>query len=1225
MNGKKIFRTFLLSILFVVSLLLANFFIVLVELDASRFDGLILNLSGRQRMLSQRILVYTKAYAQPERQLAARDSLHELLRVWESSAIRIDQFVERTTFYYSPLLKSYRADNKVSLELLQSCKSQIMDLLRSNDIDENQLLTIEKKLTEFLYSMDKTVASYQLFYEQKLLILKYLEIFGLILSLLIIFIIIGRIAYPAQKRAAIAEETLHSLNHQLSWAMEQSRLAGFTLQIGTGTLKWTREPEKILGTSAFQLSTLESLMCKMDPANQKILQQAIDQLNKDKKRSYFECELDTGNQVQTIIMGQLEFAGISGEEERLVQGILQDITKYRLLKNEVEKSHRLFDTVIQSSPDALFFVKLPDNTIIDCNETALEMFGYSFKEELIGSLGEKLQVEPFNQQQVQTAWESINSKGFYVVQMDYRRKDGSIFHGMLHISMLREFDLHVVRVTDISDRFHRDKALQELKNELEEAHELSGLGSWSHQIGSRYLHMSKQACALLGYTDPELRFTFDDFSRLVHPDDRKRLAEAMENCFHSAGHFSQEVRFLHQTGHYIWLLAQGKPKYGSGGQVIGVLGAFMDINSRKLTELENRLLANVADKTNNGVIITNPDGLTTWINSGFTRISGFTLDDLRDKKPGQVLQGPLSDRATIKRISGKLKRKEGFNEEIINYSKEGKAYWVQINVSPVFNEFGALQYFIAIQHDVTERKETEQKIIESREKYKRAQMLAHLGHWSIRFKPHSVDWSDELFDIYGRERALGSPSVSEYLEDIVFQEDIAHSLEQVEKAQKEGFSQFIQRIKRPDGSIRYLETNCQPFYEEGKIRGVNGTCIDITEKVLAEQLLIVEKKKAEEASKAKADFLSTMSHEIRTPLNAIIGLSHLLLQNQPRKDQEENLKTLRFSGENLLSLINDILDFSKIEAGKIQIEQETFDFSELIRSIQHTFVFKAKEKKIQFRSSLPKNLPRHLKGDSVRLTQILNNLLGNAFKFTDAGYVGLIIKQIEQTEQFCRLEFNVEDTGIGISQEQQKSIFDSFTQASASITRKYGGTGLGLSITKKLLKLLGSDIHLKSKPGEGSTFSFELRFEIPTQATDRGKNQDVFHELSLLEGKKVLLAEDNKINVMVARQFLENWKFSVDVAENGLRVLELLRNNTYDVVLMDIQMPEMDGLTAASIIKKENLGNGVPMIALTASALAEVQERVFQAGMVDFVTKPFQPDELRLKVSKAIADYKGLV
>lgn len=1205
---------------------MANFCIVLLELEASRCDGLILNLSGRQRMLSQRILIYSKDYLQPERRNEAKKQLNKLLREWESSAIRIDQYVEKTTFYYVPLLKSYKECSALSFLLLHDCKNLVRELTLTEKPSTTQLSIIEHKLNDFLASMEKTVESYQRFHELKLVILKYLEIAGIVFSLILIVLIITRIAIPAQKSAQHYETTLKSLNHQLSWAMEQSRLLGFTLHVKSGRLKWTGDTLQILGYQETELQDIRSLFEKTNADHQKGLQNAFDQLLKEKKRSFFECKVERYKNSHSVIIGQLEYVGISNGEDRMVQGIIQDVTKYNNLKNEVNKTHRIFNTVIQNSPDAYFFVSIPENTISDCNETALRLFGYSSKKELVGTYGVDLQVNPFTEAELKEALFNIENLGHHAMQMDYKKKDGSIFHGFLSISMLKEFNVQVVRVTDISERFHSEKALRELKNELEEAHELSGLGSWSHLTGNQYFSFSPQASQLLGITDENLRFTYDDFSRLVHPDDRKRLADSIENCFSSAGLFNQEVRFLHQSGEYKWLLTQGKPKYDAKGKVIGILGTFMDVHKRKITELENKLLANVADKTDNGVIITNPEGLITWINSGFTRISGYTLDDLKNKKPGSVLQGPQSDRSAIKRIAEKIKRHEGFNEELINYTKDGNTYWTQINASPVFNEYGTLQYFIAIQQDITKRKETEQKVIESREKYKRAQMLAHLGHWSIRFKPLSIDWSEELYVIYGRDKALGPPNQDEYFKKILHTDDIEHSLAQIEKARKEGFSQFVQRIIRPDGSTRYLETNCQPIYEKERLMGVNGTCIDITEKVLAEQQLIIEKKKAEEASKAKAEFLSVMSHEIRTSLNAIIGLSQLLLQNSPRPDQLEQMKTLRFSGENLLSLINDILDFSKIEAGKIQIEKINFDFKELTRSLHHTFSFTTQEKNIKFRLTEQEGIPQFLLGDPVRLTQILNNLLGNAVKFTDKGYVGLSIKIVEQKNEGIRLLFEVEDTGIGISLEQQVNIFEKFTQASASITRKYGGTGLGLSITKKLLQLLGSDIHLQSKPGEGSTFGFELYFELPAIASKSRSGTELHHvDSSELAGARVLLAEDNKINVMVARQFLEGWKFTVDVAENGIKAIEKLCENKYDVVLMDLQMPEMDGITATQLIKKENLGEGVPIIALTASALAEVQEQVFQAGMIDFVTKPFQPGELKLKLSKAISQSKGMI
>lgn len=386
------------------------------------------------------------------------------------------------------------------------------------------------------------------------------------------------------------------------------------------------------------------------------------------------------------------------------------------------------------------------------------------------------------------------------------------------------------------------------------------------------------------------------------------------------------------------------------------------------------------------------------------------------------------------------------------------------------------------------------------------------------------------------------------------------------------------------------------------------------ERSIKEQELIQAKKQAEHASMAKAQFLSTMSHEIRTPLNAVIGITHLLLQDDPKPDQVENLNALRFSGENLLALINDILDFSKIEAGKIEFEEADFSLDEQMTGLRQSFGFKAREKGLEFNVCESSDIPATLVGDPTRLSQILNNLLSNAIKFTETGKVSLKVAVKKQTQKTVDLYFEVKDSGIGVPKDKLGAIFESFSQASTDTSRKFGGTGLGLTITKKLLELQGSKIKVKSKTGQGATFYFTLRFKIG-QAKLVGRDS-VFHQsgtdFESLEGYKVLLVEDNAMNVIVARQFLNRWKLDFDHAKDGEEAVRKVVDGAYDLVLMDLQMPVMDGYEATLLIRQTH--PNLPIIALTASAMLEIQEQVYKVGMNDFVTKPFNPRDLYQKI-----------
>lgn len=387
-----------------------------------------------------------------------------------------------------------------------------------------------------------------------------------------------------------------------------------------------------------------------------------------------------------------------------------------------------------------------------------------------------------------------------------------------------------------------------------------------------------------------------------------------------------------------------------------------------------------------------------------------------------------------------------------------------------------------------------------------------------------------------------------------------------------------------------------------------------------EQELMRARDIAEEAAIAKQQFLTNMSHEIRTPMNAVIGMTHLLLHENPRPEQKENLNVLKFSSENLLALINDILDYGKIEAGEITFENIDFNLKELVNNLKLAHSVRAEEKGIRIYSRIDPQLPDIVIGDPVRLTQILNNLFSNAIKFTHKGSVTLNIKLKEAVDEYMQVYFSVTDTGIGIAPELKDYIFESFTQASSDTTRHFGGTGLGLSITKRLLQLQGSDISLESEPGKGSVFSFVLQLKTSRKSQhdlDAVYNGAVlaFNDLS---GYRLLVVDDNEINMMVASKFLRKWALSVDCVQSGLEAVERVKEVHYDMILMDLQMPGMTGYEASRRIRALHgeRFKDIPIIALSADVMAETKEKVIEAGMNDYVSKPFNPHELYGKIAR---------
>jgi len=380
--------------------------------------------------------------------------------------------------------------------------------------------------------------------------------------------------------------------------------------------------------------------------------------------------------------------------------------------------------------------------------------------------------------------------------------------------------------------------------------------------------------------------------------------------------------------------------------------------------------------------------------------------------------------------------------------------------------------------------------------------------------------------------------------------------------------------------------------------------------------LIKAKEKAEKASNARTDFLSTVSHELRTPLNAINGITHLLLEENPKKSQLHYLNSLQYSGNYLTAFINDILEINKIDSNKTELEHINFDLKQLLEDIRNSLIELATKNKNAFILDIDPKIPNNLIGDPIKLSQIFINLINNALKFTKNGKVCIIAKLKSFEGEKATIFFEIIDTGIGIPTEKLETVFESFSQGSTEINRKYGGTGLGLTIVKKLLHLLGSTIHLESTLGEGSCFSFELQLSVNSNqaAPVEQKVKTNLNGFNNIKGKNILVVEDNTINQMITKRMLENKEILCEVIDNGEQAIEALRNNSYDLVLMDVHLPGINGTIATQEIRKFN--STTPIIAMTAISLNENREMLLSFGMNDVITKPFIPKDFYNLLSK---------
>jgi two-component system sensor histidine kinase/response regulator len=776
-------------------------------------------------------------------------------------------------------------------------------------------------------------------------------------------------------------------------------------------------------------------------------------------------------------------------------------------------------------------------------------------------------------------------------------------------------------ITDISEQKKYADALKESESLLLEAQSIAKIGNWYFDLITRETYWSESLFSILEVESiPENIEKFEYYLDLIHPDDR----EAAHNYFTNINEIGKdkfEHKFITPAGNlkYIKVL-KGELLKDKEGNVKRIIGILQDVTESKLSE--KRIKVSQAELVEAQIIakIGNwnwdiPLNKLTWSDE----ISNIFEIDPKAVEESSIVKllvkyAHPNDRHILKQHLKNISSITNTSYQYRIVTPGGRIKYLSIIVGKLLRrDDGAVRKVIGTIQDITDRKQAEIDYLRTELKYKLVLETIKLPAISVDKYGNLIFCNKFMCHIlgYDQNEIMGL----NWLEKFISEDQRNGLAKWFINGSFE--AQYISTVICRNGERRNISwQNTVSYDENGNIKEVTSIGEDITLRQRATQALISAKEQAEKSSHFKSEFLSIMSHEIRTPMNAVIGTTNLLLCENPLPEQLEYLNILKFSGENLLAIINDILDFNKIEAGKLALNALPFNILNLVQKIKQSFYARAVEKNLEIELFIDPSIPEYLIGDQIRLGQVINNLLSNAIKFTHEGKVSIHLnKEIIDNKQVT-VKFTIADTGIGIAAENLALIFDPFMQESQNHDNDYGGTGLGLAITKRLIELHQSNISVLSEPGKGTQFSFIISFNIGKQIKNIelvSASANISLERSLL-GMRILVVDDNKMNLMIASKFLKKWKVEVDEAISGELAIELVANNRYDLIIMDLQMPVMDGFQTTRIIRKAN--PNIPVIALTADAMPETHSKALAAGMCNYLTKPFVPDNLFEKIAE---------
>jgi len=931
------------------------------------------------------------------------------------------------------------------------------------------------------------------------------------------------------------------------------------------------------------------------------------------------------------------------------QGIDRDVTERKETEVALLESRQLLETIIDTAPIRVFW-KDRQSRYLGCNSAFARDAGMPSPRDMIGTddfqyTGRDIAVlyqaddrqvmesgiPKLDFEEPQTAPDG-RQKVLRTSKMPLRNQAGEII-GVLGI------------YEDVTERRQNEEALEEANFFLKESQQIGRLGGWRADPISNQVVWTEGVYAMvempLDYK-PDLATGLDFY---YPQSSRERVVDNLAQTLKTGKPFTIQTELRSSTGKDLWVELRGFPHYREG-RIDYLMGTLQDITERREIEQtirnEAELRRQMMESLPGVFYMFGRDGrFQTW-NRNFQVITGRSEEELAQTHPLDLFEEPEKSLVAEKIRQGFETGQAAVEANIV--AKDGSKTFCFLTGLRI--RLQDTEVLIGTGVDIGERRAMEIALRRSEENLNRAQAVGEVGSWLLDISTGRVEWSMEKLRIFGLPQQ-SSRSIVDYWEKIY--PDDRPSVESAWQAALEGVPYDIEHRILVSGQIRWVRqrAHIERDAQGQPLTGI-GTTQDITERKQAEAELsqyrhhleaLVEtrtaelvqaKEAAEAANQAKSRFLANMSHEIRTPLNAVIGLTYLLMREIQEPKPHAQLVQVNDSAQHLLRIINDILDLSKIEAGKLVLELEDFSLTQIIDQAFSILKESAVEKNLGLVKNLDAKIPSRLRGDAMRISQILLNFISNAIKFSTQGQITVQAQLIELTSDSVRIHLQVRDQGIGIANEQQGRLFQAFNQADESTTRRFGGTGLGLVIAKRLAGLMDGDVGVESEPGAGSTFWVTMRLahashkpdSIPLPVQQYPPEEELAKHFI---GLRVLLVEDDPINQEVANELLACMGLAVDIAANGLQAVEKVQTEHFDLVLMDMQMPVMDGLEAAQTIRQLPDKQNLPIIAMTANAFEEDRKRCLEVGMNDHIGKPVDPATLYRTLLRWLAVPKAQV